>query len=560
MRFWNGNKFLETNSSMMSNTKASNFSSSKFSLWAGWILLWPLFLWTVGIFHAVDAGRILAIVFTLIFLVKRWRPHWMAPLELSPMQQKLCLLYLILYPLLIALQHFVRFYNGGQGVDGTAFIQIIQRFAEGEGLSSTLADTQAVYYLRHHFSPILYVPAVLSLLPIPAHISFILFGCITTGLILFIFYHLLKSLNYTKTVALLGTVLLAANYNLRHTFEWSYRPETFVYPFLVLSMYFWVKTRHWLAALSLLLSCMGKETLFPYAILFCCMAGVRFYQEYQGREKIGFPSILPYLIVLAITLPAFFIYFFAREPFLGLTHEYAYNRPVELIASAKQLLIPEFWTERFKWLLMLFLPLLGFPLYFVRGWLYLLPALSAVGIVLVSAYKAPQSFTVPLVHYTAIPTIVLFLATAYSLSKWKPLWTKKFPAGLAVLLVSLAYSFGGWKPLKTVYKYFHHQERLDITPIENLPKNSKILISSHGANLFALIPGRYHLLHAYLLRPEYKSFSSTIKDIDYLVLSRRDFLTDFPREITEKVELCRENPQIRVYCFKKASPEPIQKQ
>ena len=397
----------------------------------GWLLLLPLCLWTVGL-HALDISRVLVFLALLILLVPRWRSYFFRPLEFSPWQKRILFVSLCFYPILLSLQHIVRVYNGGHGVDSLIFIQTLQSFAEGKGLSTSIIDTNKIHFLKHHFSPILYVPGLLTFLQIPAHISLYIVGCICVSLSLYFLYIFLRSLEYSKSLALFGVALLAANYNFRHSLWWTYRPETLVYPFVILAMFFWVKQKHWLVALCLLVTFTAKETFFIYGIFFCLMAGL-LYLTKENRSKI---KIVPYLVVFCIALGGFVSYFLIKDSLMGIEHSDPYNRPVELIVGLRDLQDPEFWTRRIYWLFLLFLPFLAFPLFYRKGWLYLLPAASPISLILVSAFSQMQK---PLNYYTAFPSFTRFFGCSYIFSKMEAAMEKSAScgAGLAFTLYSL---------------------------------------------------------------------------------------------------------------------------
>ncbi len=529
-------------------------TSKKLSVWLSWLLFVPLYLWLLGIFHAVDFGRALVLIVGLLFLVKRWRAHCLAPLQMNSLQEKLLWLYIILYPILLFIQHVVRLYEGGQGRDTLIFLQIVERFASSEGLSSTLLDPAPIHFLHHHFSPIMYIPGFLASLSVPTHIAFFICGYIAVTLTLFFFYIFLRQLDYTKTVALLGVVLLAANYNFRHSIEWTFRPETLVYPFIVLAMYFWIKRKHWLVNICLMLTFTGQETFFPYGIFFCFMAVFVFYRE---KEPLQYKNISPYLITTAIAFIGFIVYFLIKRQLTGITHEAPYNEPTRMIANMSDLLMPSFWVSRFYWIFLILLPLLAFPLYHLRYMRYFIPLLPAVGFIMISTHTK----TGPLDYYTAVPTLLLFLGTSVGLGQWKPLWKKSFPCGLAVLLVSIAYFFGGWKPLRTTYRYFTENKIQDLTPlIKRVPEKAKVLMSSSGAGMFGTMTNRFHLISNKYVNPDLKFYSrwftpsmrkrsqKELAKINYIALGPYDTLKNFPKEITTKVKLCGKNEHVQLYC------------
>ena len=515
-----------------------------------WLLLLPLCLWTVGL-HAVDISRILVFVTLLILLVPRWRPYFFVPLELSKWQERILLTYLCFYPLLISLQHIVRLYNGGHGVDTLTFVQTLQSFAEGKALTSSIVDLDKIHFLKHHFSPVLYVPAALTFLHIPAHISLFIVGFICVSLTLAFSYMFLRSLDYNKALALLGTALLAANYNFRHSIGWTYRPETMVYPFLVLGMYFWIKQRHWLVALCLLATFTAKETFFIYGIFFCLMAGIIYFtrdRHSKSQSQKYTIKILPYIVVLCIALGGFVSYFLIKDSLTGIEHSDSYNRPVELIVGLSDLQDIQFWTRRLYWLFLLFLPFLAFPLFYRKSWIYLLLPAAPISLILVSGFSQMQK---PLDYWTAFPTLLIFLVAAMSLPKWRPEWRKQFPVGLAMLLIFIAYSWSGWKPLSIVRKYFTQDQALDLSPLRALPRDSKILLTDYSEGHFARISNRFHLTTLRYIIPDHKSFKNILDSFDYVVLNpEHRKITVYPPEIQKRLVLCKEAPKLHIYCRK----------
>ena len=106
----------------------------------------------------------------------------------------------------------------------------MKNFQDNLNLETSITDPQKINLLLHHFSPILYFLGIFTYMGVAPYIVMSLASTVSIAFTLYLFYFFLRKLSYTSSLAIFITILLASNYNFRHSVEWIFKTRTFDLP------------------------------------------------------------------------------------------------------------------------------------------------------------------------------------------------------------------------------------------------------------------------------------------------------------------------------------------
>ncbi len=562
------------------------------------IILPPLF-WLIGL-HAPDISKILLVLMGLSVCFPKGRKLLTNDFTFTKYHKKFFIFYLSLFPILITLQHIVRIYNGSHGTDFVFFTEPVERFAQNQGLTIRMNMQYASSYFYHHFSPVLYLPALLVLLHIPAPIALIIFGFLSITLTFYFLYKLLLHLNFDKTLALFLLLCISANFNLRHSLQWCIRTETFAYPFIISAMLQWLKKNHFWAIISILLTFLAQENYFIYGLFFCIMVFVDIGLSWginknkSGRSDYRKRDLFAYILLFLTSLIGIYIYLLYKDIFFKPSiNKSVYENPTSMLIHPSQLLKGTFYSDRLVWGYFFFLPFLFLPLLYPQSWFYCIPALGGIALSLFSNLKQMLG---TFDHYANYPSLLIYMGVLSAFSMYKPnreskisklkynnrltyfkrvfIWflekikffqleyknrkeylsLKKSPPLFALLLlITIPFLYSGTKSSAILFKFFFGgkaEQKLDLSPLMELPQNSQILVHKESAGFFSLLPNRFHLFDTIGLEIASQGFYETTKNFNYIVLRNKEDLSELPDYLSNQVYLCKDNSVIFVYCRK----------
>ncbi|MBS1495037.1 MAG: DUF2079 domain-containing protein [Bacteroidetes bacterium] len=406
-----------------------------------WLFLLLPLGWIFGL-HPNDAARTICGIILILLLIPKTREFFKKPLALSNFQKNLLLIFIVLYPLVISVQHLLRMYLGGEGINVAYFTNVLNNFPQNKSLLLTLNKDVPYNHLLHHFSPIFYLPAALTLLGIPGYMSFVIFELIIISSVIIIFQKILSHLGYSSTIKYIFIVLLLCNYSIRHSFNWSIEDEFFALPFIMVAYYYFLKKKPWLILLSLLISCTVKESIFLFSSAFCLMIVLM-----NFRDKTEFKKYNTLFISLGImSLVCFALYIFGQPFFLGKTYDH-----LSKAGSVNSLFDFNTIKEKFLYLVFLLLPFLFFPLFYKKGWILNIPVLPFLFLSMVSSI--PNLYNT-MDYYSVIPSTIFAITTVINLKEFNIKFTNEVSRGLAIILICIAFFLSGWKPAKIIYSAF----------------------------------------------------------------------------------------------------------
>lgn len=488
-------------------------------------------LWFLGI-HVADISRGIAglALISLIFT----RSWFSRSFEMTQRKKLFLAGFIGLYCLFIAVYQLSKVYAGTQGIDFAIFSQAIDSVYRWGFQAVTLICPDRVNFLGHHFVPYLYIPGALGFFGLPGYISGAVFHALGVAGMAACLYFICRHLKLKPGASLLLTALILMNPSIRHTVFWGIHDETFALPFIALAYLSWQLKRHWLCFLALVFVASTKESMFLFNICFCLMV---FLQEISSsvRSKssnpLGQKSMLPYGMMLILSLAGFVSYFFLQPLFISKDFDH-FNK----IASIAYLLSPEIIKDKLIWLVFLFVPVLGLPFWGMRlrHILLLLPAAPFIGIVLISGFDPMHSL---MNYYATVPSLIIAIASLFVLSSlWKGRLRESIPAGLVIIGVSVAFSFATNKPGKDFYENVSAPARIP-DQLNILPDQSNIVATSSAALFLFRCDMVRRLWLANILDLEF-DYIVTKPDEDHLI----------GRELKARSKVCFESSQWKIRC------------
>ena len=459
------------------------------------------FLWILGV-HVSDVSRTIACLSAFALAWKLFSRKKFNSFQLPHWTPTFGIIFGLCYCLLILAYMISNVYSGGQTIDFAIFTQVIDSISRWGNFRSTLIGTENHNFLVHHFSPFLAIPGVLGFLGVPAYISgpIVHSFCLASCYIGFI--KLSRALGFSKEASYLPPLFLFFIPSFRHTVVGGIHLETFSMAFLPWIFLAWKEKRIYTVFILSILSFTTKESLFLIIGMFSLLALIEKRINHEG-EKLKNSQFI-YGFLLLISFSSFFSYFFLQP----LLFEKNFDH-MNKVASLGSLLDPESLYKKGIWLLYLFLPFLYYPLWRSKNWIYLLPALPSIGIVLISNFSEMPKLNN---YYAATPTLLILIASLFSLHRNHKKISSINPT-LLLLLFSLSFSFSSRKPLKVLKNNLKHNlHSYSPSEIDKVPKNKNLVVSSSAA-LFLL--DSQHLLRLW-------DANRRNVDYDYLVLKKSE--------------------------------------
>lgn len=436
-------------------------ATSKKNTGIAWLFLLLPIGWLCAL-HPNDLARIICGVVIILCFIPKVRQFFSKPIELNRAQTYLLLFYVIAYPLVISLHHLFRMYCGGEGFNVAHFTNVINNFSVYKSLLLTVDRDKPYNHLLHHFSPVLYLPASLTLIGIPGYLAFVLSELFIMAALILIFKKILSYLGYSKSISLIFIVLLISNYSLRHSFNWGIEDEFFAVPFILMSYYFFLRKKPWLTFVSLLLCCTVKESMFLYSFFFCAMVIL-----IVKSEKSEFKKYNPLFISWGIVSLILFSLYIWGQPFLfGKTFDH-----ISKAGSVSSLLDFNSIKDKISYLFFLLLPFLFFPILNKKSLIWIIPALPFIMLSMVSNVKGLYDATD---YYSVLPVTVFAAATVIELKNVNKLYLTQMKSGLAIILICISFFLSGWKPTKVIINSIG-QNYVTSENFKELPKNSTVM-------------------------------------------------------------------------------------
>lgn len=488
-------------------------------------------MWVLGV-HVADISRVFAgaALISLIFT----RSCFSEKFELTRRKTIFLAGFVGLYCVLIAVYQLSKVYAGSQGIDFAIFSQAIDSISRLGFPAISLITPDWVNFLGHHFVPFLYVPGVLGYLGLPGYIIGTIVHAVGVGGMAVCLYLICRQLRFVPAVSLLLTALILINPSIRHTVFWGIHDETFALPFIALAFLAWQLKRHWLCFGAMIFVALTKESMFLFNVCFCLMVfALEFFKTSTDKipQERPYSSLLPYAIMLVLSLAGFVSYFFLQPLLISKDFDH-FNK----IASIDYLLSPEVIRDKITWLAFLFVPVVGLPLWGMRlrNILLLLPAAPFVGIVFISGFAPMHSL---LNYYATVPSLIIAIASLYVLSSLKQgALQQNISKGLVVIGMTVAFSFATNKPSKDL------QENLTSTfrtpgQLSIVPDQSKVVATSSAALFLFRCDKVQRLWLANRLNPEF-DYIVTKPDEDHLI----------GQELKNRSKVCFENSLWKIRC------------
>lgn len=183
----------------------------------------------------------------------------------------------------------------------------------------------------------------------------------------------------------------------------DFHPEALVIPLLLFAFYFLEIERYILFSVSLMLFFLCREEMLLVGFMIGLYIAIS-----KKRMKMGISisilSIIAFLIITYIVFP-----YFGSKPFLYFSSEYKYYKFQDrnLYEIIKLIFIP----HKIKYIVSLFLPVIGFPL--LSGWGFLLISPQIVGVLLSTSREV---FTIGFYQYSSPIIPFMFILCVYGIS------------------------------------------------------------------------------------------------------------------------------------------------
>ena len=485
-------------------------------------------LWILGI-HVTDVSRVIASISLSVIAWKFFSKKTFNSFQLPHWTPAFGIIFGLFYCLLILAYMISNVYSGGQTIDFAIFTQVIDSVSRWGNFRSTLIGTENHNFLVHHFSPFLAIPGALGFLGVPAYISGPIIHSLCLSSCYIGFIKLSRSLGFSKKASYLPPLFLFFIPSFRHTVVGGIHLETFSMAFLPWIFWAWKEKKIYTVFILSLLSFTTKESLFLIIGMFSLLALIekRIFKDQEEFKKFD----LIYGFLFFISFSGFFSYFFLQPLLFGKNFDH-----MNKVASLTSLLNLESLSAKGIWFFYLFLPFLYYPLWKAKNWIYLLPALPSIGIVLISNFSEMSKLNN---YYAAIPTLLILIASLFSIHRNHKKISSINPT-LLLLLFSLSFSFSSRKPLKELRNNFKYNlHNYNPSEINKVPKGKSLVVSSSAA-LFLL--DSQHLLRLW-------DANRRNVDYDYLVLKKPE--ENQPRNRTiRKAKKCFTGKTWVIWCNK----------
>lgn len=423
-----------------------------------------LVAWVLGLHVASVARVVFPLSVLLLALVPRFRSNCAITLE-GCKNWHLCLIAVSL-GLLAALQ-YAQVRLGMQGIDFAIFTDVIRNFALDASFNTVLVGEGTNSFLSHHFSPILAVPGVVASMGVAPALAGIVVHILGVVLAFAGLWLLGKALGINSGLLALALLVLCLNPSMRVGLSWEIHDETFALAFVVCAYFAFFSARHKLAATSLVLAMLCKETFFVFAVLFAAMACL---WEYLWGKR-SWRTMWPYLPVCLLALLGLALYVIWPLPLFGKTFD-----PIGRVSTISELLAWGAIKEKAGLIWRLLLPFLFLPLWTRKGVVAAIPAGAFLGPILLSNFA---NMYFPYNYYSVLPTLVLFIASLVSLAELgAPNW-QRFPALGYLALVSLSLTMAGHsRPLKVVLS-LRKKPLFSAQQLAFVPRDATVLVQDY---------------------------------------------------------------------------------
>lgn len=506
----------------------------------GWTLLTvlhvPMVLWLTGAPYATISAVLALAALILLTVSKSIRQ---VSLQLDPGSRLPAMALLpYLFIVVIGLLEWFFLQTGKQGLDFAIFVQAIDSASKGRGLLTSLVGIGWHDYLTHHFAPIFYLPAVLASTGLGAFNSVIIVHLLVIALALWGVNELLKTLSYNAAARALGIALLCLCPGWRVGLSWEVRDELYVLWTIPWAFVLVFRGRIYWGALCFFICTLGKETFFY--IVPAMMAAVVMLAAQQRGWKRALREYWIFAPVLLWCAGGFALYFSPSNPFFIRTFT-----AQEVLPTFDQLFDLKALTGKAKYLLSIFVPFWFAPLFTTRGRVLLLPLLASLAGSMLA--NLPNMYNVGN-YYGAIPTLLMFIATAAALSEFQPrrffwIW-QHTGASLQVGFFALLFSFGvslsfvgAHRPAKLLREMASAPVLLRHPELQNLAGAQSVAANHYDLPL--LIEGGYRIFAL-------DDLETIDEPWDYIVV-RRGGAAQIPHRIRGSMELVSEAAYWSIY-------------
>ncbi|MEB2329986.1 MAG: DUF2079 domain-containing protein [Ignavibacteriaceae bacterium] len=447
------------------------------------IILWLALLipvgWILGL-HVNDPARVILVIAMIFALIPAFRKYLINPVNFSKLQSRLMIAFIIVYPLIICAQHFVRVLAGSQGINFAYRTQVIANVTQKGGLYSSILreDYSIINWLTHHFNPVLFIPGLMGFIGIPAFSSQIFSLALIIISTCFILYRILKHLNYKNGALYLPIVFFLSIYSIRHPLTYGIEDEFFALPAIALAFLFLFKQKFLLSCVNIAATFFVKESFFLLGISWALMAFILYKKGLLGIKS----KNLYYSYVLAGSgLMLFVLYTFGHELIFGQPYEHFHKS-----SGLSSFFNIEMVSDKFYNLFLLFLPFLFLPFYDRKCFLLMIPALPIIVIMFYSdyMYKATD-------YYAVVPSFVILISCIYCVPEKIRQMTSSAVPLISIIILSIAFIYGTWKPLKIIFEAdpsgFVSYSDMEEVSTKYLKNDSKALVSLSLAPLSTMI-------------------------------------------------------------------------
>lgn len=486
-------------------------------------------LWLGG-FFVFDATRVAAGLM-LVALAASPRLRGVGPLEL-PRAHRLAIAGVAgVYLALLLAHQLAKVKLGRQGIDFAIFTQVVDSIPRRGAPLSSLIGPEWRNFLSHHFVPILYLPAALTAVGIPAPTSILLahVGGVAVG---FLALHgIFRRVGLSPSVSIALLLVAMLDPALRPEIFWGIHDETFALAFVGLAFLFWLRGRFIASAVMLALSATTKESFFLFMVSFPAVAIVSHSRFHPAETAASARRVFGVTGLLG--LAGFAGYFFLQPVLLGKQFDH-----LNKLATLDTLLSPAVLGQKLLFTAMVLLPSLGLGLFTWRGRAILATALPFVGIVWASGYAEMYR---PLGYYGVVTSFIGFIAAAVSMVDLTPRWRDFLQSAPALLFLGwLGLCLGTNLPAREVYRAVG-DDSLDAAHLAWIPDEARV-ITDPAAALALLRTAHPVRLYAAGIQPEPPAF-------DYVVFNPKGW-EPLPPSLEQLTEPCHPSGGWQVRCPK----------
>lgn len=376
-----------------------------------------------------EPARVMLVIGLLLMIV---RPAMLPATELSAVTVRFFASFPWVFIPLVCLCQIARVYVGEHGIDFAIFTQVMRSIRDFGEPTTSLVAPEPVSFLSHHFAPFLFALGWLSRVSLPPHLIGIVFQALSVALAVHFFYKFCRQLGFSATTSGISTTLLCVNPCFRSGISWGIHDEVFALGLVGGALYAWIRQRHALVLVCLVLLTLFKETFFIAVAFSALAAAIQLYvRKSASRHAVGAYALLSSLAFIAAAV--YFIVIPLRPDLFPMSFNAGQRLP-----SLQTLFSFDFLLAKAKFLVALLLPILALPLLSVPGLILYLCASPFWGACLISTFNEMHN---GYNYYTVVPTYVAFFASALTVrERWGQ--SVKCTPTVLFLLSCLAFSNG----------------------------------------------------------------------------------------------------------------------